>query len=272
MSATRRQFWFAAFALLLISAAPGQQAEHLIRQGNQAFDRGDFERALKLYEHAEPRSTDPGLAAFNEGATLYRLGRFAEAEAHYRRALEGAGGARQVQGLYNLGTCLLRQGGKSEQSLREALMCFEKCLLHADANAELRSDAAHNLELARLLWQEARRAGRENPPPDQETGGNPAGADQENQPAGTEPGTADPARKDRAGQHTAIEGGPKALETSEQTPGQGNLRPLPDRDDLVPLTPEDAAAYLDQAARRILQEQRAYRQAAPPAAANVKDW
>jgi tetratricopeptide (TPR) repeat protein len=273
MSQARRYLCFAAVAVTLVSAGPPQQAEGLIRQGNTAFVRGDFEQALRLYEHAEPRSTDPGLAAFNEGATLYRLGRFAEAEVHFRRALEGASGVRQARALYNRGTCLLRLGKGEVRNLTDALTCFEKCLTHEAADAALRTDAARNLELARLLWQQARKADRDNPPPpDQENGGSPAGEEQNRQLSGTEPGAADPGRKGHAGQQTGVESGQKALETSEETPGKGNLRPLPDRDELMPLTPDDAAAYLDQAARRILQEQRAYRQGAPPAPPNVKDW
>ena len=40
------------------------------------------------YEAAEVRITDPGLTSFNKAAALYRLGRYGEAERHYRTALE----------------------------------------------------------------------------------------------------------------------------------------------------------------------------------------
>jgi tetratricopeptide (TPR) repeat protein len=272
MSRQRWPLGLIPLALVLVSASPPRHAEELIRRGNDAFDHSDYDQALKLYEGAEERGTDPGLAAFNEGAALYRLGRFAEAEIRYRRALEGAGGGRQARALYNLGTCLLRQGSGEVKTLAEALSCFEKCLVHAEADPELRTEAAHNLELARLLWQQARQAAKDKSQNDQESGNTPAGDGQNKQGLDTGNGSAEPGPKDHAARPADGNGRQKASETAEETPGKGNLRPLPDRDELAPLTPEDVAAYLEQAAQRILEEQRAYRQAVVPSVPNLKDW
>src|SRR5262249_30309940 len=49
-----------ALALALVGAAPGPDPEALLREGNEAFARGDFARAAALYEKAEVRATDPG--------------------------------------------------------------------------------------------------------------------------------------------------------------------------------------------------------------------
>ena len=64
----------------------------------------------------------------------------------------------------------------------------------------------------------------------------------------------------------------KPVETRETTPGQGNLPPLPDRDEVAPLTPEDATAHLERAADRINRERREYRRRPPPTLRHVKDW
>ena len=65
----------------------------------------------------------------------------------------------------------------------------------------------------------------------------------------------------------------QARSESPPPPGKGNLPQVPDRDDLVPLSPEDTAAYLSQAATRILRDRQEYRRRAVPALApSVMDW
>jgi tetratricopeptide (TPR) repeat protein len=268
--------WPIALSLTLLSAGAARQPEALIRQGNAAFEQGAYENALKLYEAAEERATDPGFVAFNEGAALYRAGRYQEAELHFRRALEGASGPRYVHAQYNRGNCLLRQAAGSDiTAITEAMRCYEACLVHAAADGELKSWAAHNLELARLLWQQARKTSEESPPKQPESGDNaPSGDNRDKQGPRNPLGDAEPGSNGKVGTsgHPEQVGAKNAIETSEQTPGKGNLRPLLDRDELTPLTPEETAAHLEQAARRIVREQREYRQSAVSPAPSVKDW
>jgi hypothetical protein len=62
--------------------------------------------------------------------------------------------------------------------------------------------------------------------------------------------------------------------SDERPPGgQGTLPPVPDRADPAPLSPQDAAAHLEQANRRILEERQTYRRGnVRPPAATVRDW
>jgi tetratricopeptide (TPR) repeat protein len=268
--------WLVPLSLVLLSAGGARQPEDQIRQGNAAFEQGAYDNALKLYEGVEERATDPGLVAFNEGAALYRAGRYLDAELHYRRALEGASGLRQTQALYNRGNCLLRQAAGSDvEALAEAMRCYEACLAHADADQDLQSWAAHNLELARLLWQQARKTSEEAPPKEPESGDNPPPGDNRGKPGPRtqfgDPETESNGKVRSSGRPEQV-GGKNAIETNEETPGKGNLRSLPDRDELTPLTPEETAAHLEQAARRIERDQREYRQSAVPPAPSVKDW
>ena len=264
------------FTVALLSAGPARQAEDLIRQGNAAFAQADYDKALQLYGMAEERANDPGLVAFNEGAALYRAGRYHEAELHYRRALEGARGPRGATALYNLGNCLLRQAAVNDvKGLTEAMICYEKCLLHSDADQDLHGWAARNLELARLLWQQALKTAGETPPKDPESGdSSPPGDHRDRHSPSAEFGNTEPPAdgKVQAAGRAEQAGNKNATETNDETPGKGNLRPLPDRDELTPLTPEEAAAHLKDAARRIVRDQREYRQGAAAPAGNVKDW
>jgi len=277
MNRTHLARWLVPAALAIVSAGPSRHPEDLVRQGNAAFARAEYEQALKLYEQAEERATDPGLLAFNEGAALYRAGRTREAELHYRCALEGASGSRQARALHDLGNCLLRQAvGSDVKGLAEALGCYEACLVHADADPALRASAARNLELARLLWHQARQAAKETPSAKDPDSGDSttAGDNHDKRAPGTDLGLAGPQPdgKGRTGERPEVDGNQKAIETSQETPRRGNLRPLPDRDALAPLAPEDVAGHLEGAARRIVRDQRDYRQAASPAVPSVKDW
>ncbi len=75
-------------ALFLVSAADAPEVESLLRQGNEAFARQDFEAALGFYGKAEGLAQDPGRVSFNKGAAYYRLERYKDAIVCYRRSLE----------------------------------------------------------------------------------------------------------------------------------------------------------------------------------------
>src|SRR4051812_48041322 len=63
----------ALLGLLVLGAAPDANVERLLREGNAAFDRGDYEQAVEFYSQAEDRATDPGQVAYNKATALYRL-------------------------------------------------------------------------------------------------------------------------------------------------------------------------------------------------------
>src|SRR5262245_61337611 len=161
--------------IALAGAKPGADSHELVRQGNAAFDRGDYAGAVDLYKKAEERITDPGLVAFNQATALYHLAAAAEslprcltlyrdAELHYRRCLSDASGLRRGRRLYNLGVCLLqRSQGEDAELLGQAVACFEECSRQPDLGEQLLGDARHNLELAKLLWVKAKAKPRKTP-------------------------------------------------------------------------------------------------------------
>jgi tetratricopeptide (TPR) repeat protein len=271
-----------AFALsvafsALLSAAPADDPIDLVRRGNAAFARADYPAAAELFEQAEEWITDPGLAAFNKATALYRLGRYREAELHYRRCLEGAAGPRRARALYDLGNCLLRESqGTRARLLDQAIAFYEKCLADDAADADMLADARHNLEIARALRAAAKPdpahdegntsdPGRDSPPPEERPGNRAGGNDPgvvRGKPAGL-------AKGDEDAQHRAQD--PSA--SGQSLPGEGTLPTLPDRDAVTPLSPEDTRAYLSQITDRILRERREHLQRPTPAAArNIMDW
>jgi tetratricopeptide (TPR) repeat protein len=266
--------WYGAalLGLFLTSRNAVEDPDTLVRVGNAAFARGDYAGALEAYNRAEERTQDPGQVAFDEAAALYHLGRFHEAELHHGRCREDATGPRRGRVLYNLGTCILQQAaGRSRRRLDEAIRLYEECLGVPDLDPDLRADARHNLELARLLRLQAP-AGQppetESPPPEEEPPERPnRGAQAEDTARGRE--GARSGRPEQAAGAAGEAGG----DNGQPPPGKGNLPVLPDEDALAPMTPEEAKDYLRQAADRIERERRTYRrQSVPTLPSTVPDW
>jgi tetratricopeptide (TPR) repeat protein len=252
-----------ACLILLIAAAPRADAspEELIRLANSAFLRGDTDAADRLYEAAEEKTTDPGLVAFNRAAVLFQMGEFREAESLYARVLgdKSCPADRAAKALYNRGTCLLRQGG-SAAMYRWAITYLEQCLESAAADEPLKADARHNLELAKILWNESRKTAskpespNDNPPPEESQNNPPPktpGNDQ--QPGNPETGdgnTGSTSTKPVTQQNAVPTAGPNA--NSTQTPGNAtNLQQLQNSDTPQPLTPEETREYLKRTAERL---------------------
>jgi tetratricopeptide (TPR) repeat protein len=291
--AMTRRFYLllsAVAGLSLLGATPALDVEELLRQGNAAFDRHDYEAAIKCYTEAEDRAIDPGQVAYNKATAFYRLGvaeeknpgrqreYFQAAEEHYRQSCAGADEQRRIRGLFGLGNSLLQGRGENARALREAAHCYRACL--ASPDRALAADARHNLELARLRWFRARlRDAGKNPenrnPNDPER--NPSegprknGTDQEPVEQGDR--TQGQAGVKKGSQPTQIRQGEKPIETPETTPGQGNLDPITGDADQTTLTPEEAARELKKAVEQIeeVKERRSLRTARPPAG-TIKDW
>lgn len=264
-------------AIAVASAAPVDRVEEIVRRGNAAFERGDFEAALEQYERAEVETTDPGLVAFNEAAALYRLGRYAEAAEHYLRAREDASGLRRARLLYDLGNCLVQQAQERDAAILErAIHCYEECLREQTAGGELRAYAAENLKVAKVMLLRAQAAKSQSESPEhndkqtREEPEHPPSTSGDPQSAGFDP-TGHP-YPDMDTTRGSDEGTP----TDQAAPGTGNLPPIPDDEKMLPMSREETAAYLREATARIAQARRLARQqhrhVSQPHAAGVKDW
>jgi tetratricopeptide (TPR) repeat protein len=268
-------------ALAAVSAGPPADSPNdLIRLGNDAFDRGDYDAADRFYAAAAERTPDPGLVAFNRAAAAVRRGNTVEAAANYARALDDRDAAptRRARSLYNSGVCLLHLARHTEE-FGFAIEQFERAAEHPGADAGLAADARHNLELAKLLWDRARERERskqrpndirpeppELPPPrGQQDPGNDPGANDVG-PNGPTGGRAEP-----------IAGaGPKGSnprETQQKAPGAGNLPVRLDPDQADSLSSDDAKSLLRQQVERMKKARHDNaRLTAGPERPNVRDW
>jgi tetratricopeptide (TPR) repeat protein len=259
-------------AVSLIGAGRPATPEDSIRQANDAFELGDLDAAEQLYAQAEERAADPGLIAFNKGTALYHLSDFRRGELCFRRALGDAAipSERRERALYNLGNCLVRQAGETDmRQLQSAIDCYEM-VLRETQDEGLRSDAGHNLELAKLLWAKARARrpqGERDPDWDEPKEPKQPPPDPTKPPEGTgADGTDDGQKKLDSGPKVDIGKGPGTglvpKEAEKAAPGQGNLPVLPDTEEVRSLPLEDIRAELQRAGQRLQRERQKLREEA----------
>jgi hypothetical protein len=186
---------------------------------------------------------------------------------------------RRAKALYNRGVCILKRA-TDVKSLRIAVACFEQVLDSHALPDELRLDARFNLELAKLLWAEARiREGtreppNELPPDDSLDFPRPVLGEEPGQDPG--PGTESPGPTP-AGSPKVVQDIPPHTTTAQPTdrkaPGSGTLPVLMDDPQPQKLSPEDARAHLARVAERLNKDRRANaRLLAGPERPHVRDW
>jgi tetratricopeptide (TPR) repeat protein len=276
----------AAFGLALLGAAPPPSPETLVEQGNKALADGEFTQAIELYEQAEPRAADPGLITMNLALAKYGRGLkdnsandLGEAAKLFGCLLDNAD-PRRPAALLGLGNCLLQQAGtRDARSVENATEQYEECL-RAATDDTLRADAQHNLERARLLLHQIRKAEEEQPKPDDPNRGpdpnpKPPKPPQTQQNPMSDPNNHGPRQNPRApGDPVPVEKGDHPIKTDDPpAPGKGNLRPVPDQPDQPPLSAEEAKEHLKLANERIWRERHQHRLGlAKPPAEGVRDW
>lgn len=276
----------AACGVLTAAAPPARDsAEDAVRRANAALAAGDRDEAARLYAVAEGLTTDPGLVAFNQAAVLFQKGDFREAEVHYARVLDDAAcpPERAARAWYNRGTCLLRRGGPAAV-YRSAIACLERCVDAPAADEPLRADARHNLEVAKALWNEARKADAKerpnSPPPPEDPRTEPQPKPEKATEPETSPDTGEPGGK-KTGEQPKV--GPQAadpvpgkVDDPTAAPVQGAPSPAPQlqNDDAVQqLSPDDTRAHLRKIAERLDKDRRDLRRTlSPPILPGVRDW
>ena len=166
------------------------------------------------------------------------------------------------------------------KQLQAAIDCYELALRETSDDG-IRSDAGHNLEVAKLLWAKARRAGgpRANSDPEWDEPQQPKQPppDPLKPPEGTDRDAMEGDKKLEPGPKLDIGKGPNAgmtpKEAERAAPGQGNLPVLPDTEEFRSIPLEDVRAELKRAERRMLRERLKVREeAAQGERPRANDW
>jgi tetratricopeptide (TPR) repeat protein len=257
-----------AATLLLLGVAAGwdDPTTANLRLAQARYQLGDYSTALALYEQAETASADPGNAAYHQAACLYKLGRFSEAADRCLRVLDDAEAPqeRKARAWFLRGNAMVA-ASQRRPSLEEAMEAYRQCL--ALAQGDLLRDARQNLDLAAALWTQAPpEVAPEQPPPnvpDPLSKKKTDGKDATETKSDAKPGGTD-------GQKT--DGKEPASQDPNRKRVPGALQVLPEQDELVPLTIEDAEGHLDQLIRRIALERRTHLHATDRVDPKRKDW
>ena len=141
-----------------VALGPLQRNHPAVERGQQAYQEGRFEDALREFEAAKKELPASAAVEFNRGNALYKLGRRDEAKEAYRRVAEAESKDLQEKDYYNLGNTWAQLGNGSE-----AVSAYRKALT-LDPQDE---DARHNLEVVlRKLPPPKGKPDGGGPPPD----------------------------------------------------------------------------------------------------------
>lgn len=124
-SVLRRRRTVAAFAISISLFSPSVRAvdPFALERADEAFADGRYEEALKAYSELKAANPDDPVLDYDLGDTYYKLGKYAEAEASFKKALNLSDPENRKKALYNLGNTAFRK-----QKLDEALSYYDKAL------------------------------------------------------------------------------------------------------------------------------------------------
>jgi tetratricopeptide (TPR) repeat protein len=274
-------------ALWLLGAATISDPQTLLKRGDEAVARGDYDTAVELYKQAEMRTTEPGEVAFRLAVAKYHLAaspdssELAEAEELFRCCL-ARDDKNRAAALFGLGNCLLQKAkGRNLDMVRSAIEAYELSSREGAITEPLSADIKYNLERAKLLALQlsAPPASKDpnTPPPGNED--NPKNPPPEMEHAKDPPGTQEnsgTSKTNKNGKPKPVkpEAGQNPIQTEEQpAPGVGSLQPILDVSEPTPVPPKEAVSHLELATQRVLQEREAYRrQKVRPNVSGVRDW
>jgi len=273
-----------ARALLLLSGAlcfagvacTEERGERLNREGNAAYERGEYQRALDTYREAQVETPDVAAITYNAGNALHRLGQLDRAIPESQRASASGPDEVRFRAYYALGNHYFRQ-----ERLRESRDAYKNALKLNPSDV----DAKFNLEVVqRLLNARQQPSPSPSPQPGQPQPGQPqpGQSPQPGQPGDPQPGQPQPGQP-QPGQPPPGETQPGQARSGGQQSGQ-----QPGQPGAQPLTPQELERAIREAeaeyernptvesALRVLellaQEQRLrQRQVPPQPSGNIRD-
>jgi Ca-activated chloride channel homolog len=142
-----------AFAGLLafLPLLGADQAEVDVREGNQLYQAGQYEAALREYQAAAQSLPESATISFNEGNALFKSKDEAQALDRYLAALTTEDPGLAGRAKYNIGVIKYRQALAAAQRNEDALTLTQAAVRYFRESLELDgglADARYNLELA----------------------------------------------------------------------------------------------------------------------------
>jgi len=139
-------FKFSLIMILLLNiTACAQAGAKDVAQGNQAFQRQDYAKALDSYQAAQKAAPDIAEPIYNAANVQYQQGTYDLAQARAEQALKKATGPMAENTRFNMGNSYFKL-----QKYDKAIEAYKE-VLWQNPQAE---DAKHNLELAQKMLVE----------------------------------------------------------------------------------------------------------------------
>lgn len=157
-----------------------------VERGNRHYRAGRYEEAVAAYQAALEEGDDGPVLRYNLGTALLRLGRYQEAEEHFRRSLEVVDPEVREWAYYNLGHRFL-EDARGQQDPQASVPLYDAAVESYRQAMRLRpqdQDAKWNYELALREREEQEQQGGGGDAGDEGGGGGQDEGDQEQQGGG----------------------------------------------------------------------------------------
>ncbi len=263
----KKLFSILIFLAILTACAPSEG--QLVEQGNQAFDKQDYQAAGQAYKQAQDKAPTLAEPYYNAANTAYRQKNYTNTEVLAKQSLQRATGALAENTYYNLGNSFF-----DKQDYKAAADAYEQALWLDPQD----KSAKHNLELALQKLKEQQQQSQQN----QQDKQNQDKQDEQKQDDQNKQDKQDQQKQDDQNQQDKQNQTPQPTATSapsssnsdkqdKQTP---TPQSQPNQVQAVPLTPEQARQLLESAARdsKTLQEYLQQLQQPPQNGKTGNDW
>jgi len=140
--------------LLVLTLLPAAAQAGPAQDGLEAYKKGQYDRALKLFIEAQLENPDKPELLYNLGSAYYKTGDFESAYQHYLQALKGEDQSLRQKTQYNLGNTSFRKG-----QMEQAVKHYESALKLDPDDGQARQ----NLEFVKKIIQQQQKS-----PPNQQ--------------------------------------------------------------------------------------------------------
>ncbi len=160
-TAGRRKQKKTAAAFLCLLLITGLSSKSQASEGEDAFDKGDYITASKIYSEALKRHPEDPELHYNFGTTAYKNNMFDDAASSFKKTLGSEDLGLQARAYYNLGNSLYQKGKETLQTdpqhsmelWQEAIKSYQGSLALNEQN----DNAAFNLDLVQKKLDELKK-------------------------------------------------------------------------------------------------------------------
>ncbi len=112
---------FTIVCILFIQLLEAQDVNVIVKDGNEAYKKGDYKNAAELYKKVLNKDAKNSTAKFNLANALQKQNNFTDAEKYYEEAADVNDAGFKAKALYNKGLSQVQQ-----QKLTEAVEAFKQ--------------------------------------------------------------------------------------------------------------------------------------------------